>query len=141
MFVTDIECGGGFYVRSLVDDLGKGEPTSCWLVLWFFTDSRRRLCCSGGVLRSREGADPDQAGPVHPGGARPAGGAMDPGAHPALPAALLSRSRTAPEPLDSGVFGQRSCWFGSAGSDPLRLLVLYLQPPDFSNKEYFTVSD
>lgn len=24
--VTDIECGGGFYVRSLVDDLGKGEP-------------------------------------------------------------------------------------------------------------------
>lgn len=23
--VADIECGGGFYVRSLVDDLGKGE--------------------------------------------------------------------------------------------------------------------
>lgn len=25
---TDIECGGGFYVRSLVDDLGKGELNS-----------------------------------------------------------------------------------------------------------------
>lgn len=25
---TDIECGGGFYVRSLVDDLGKGEMNS-----------------------------------------------------------------------------------------------------------------
>lgn len=25
--VADIECGGGFYVRSLVDDLGKGETT------------------------------------------------------------------------------------------------------------------
>lgn len=23
--LTDIECGGGFYVRSLVDDLGKGR--------------------------------------------------------------------------------------------------------------------
>lgn len=27
--LTDVECGGGFYVRSLVDDLGKGK----WLKL------------------------------------------------------------------------------------------------------------
>lgn len=28
--MTDIECGGGFYVRSLVDDLGKGEIISIY---------------------------------------------------------------------------------------------------------------
>lgn len=38
---------------------------------------------------SCEGADPDQAGSVHPGGARLAGGAVDTGTYPALFAALL----------------------------------------------------
>uniref|UniRef100_A0A8C6TKS3 tRNA pseudouridine(55) synthase n=1 Tax=Neogobius melanostomus TaxID=47308 RepID=A0A8C6TKS3_9GOBI len=26
LFTLDVDCGGGFYVRSLVDDLGKGKP-------------------------------------------------------------------------------------------------------------------
>lgn len=34
--LLDIECGGGFYVRSLVDDLGKGEIT---LIFNFRTSS------------------------------------------------------------------------------------------------------
>lgn len=43
---------------------------------------------------SRKGPDPDQAGPVHAGGTRPARGAVDTGARPALSAGLL-RGRAA----------------------------------------------
>lgn len=97
VFVTDIECGGGFYVRSLVDDLGKGEA---WISSSAFLcnppanckgNETVLVCCSSFIVCSCERTDPDQAGPVHPGGARLAGGALDTGTYPASSAAVLRR--------------------------------------------------
>lgn len=92
---TDIECGGGFYVRSLVDDLGKGsftfyaltKPLTERLVGW----NNTCFCCSSVIVCSCEGADQNQAGSVHPAGPRLTRGPVDPGEHPQVSAALCRR--------------------------------------------------
>lgn len=95
--MTDIECGGGFYVRSLVDDLGKGETQFPLQHINLLTASAENnqsvlVCCSSVIMCSCEGADPDQAGSVHSGGAHLTRGALDTGTYPASSAALLGLS-------------------------------------------------
>lgn len=98
---TDVECGGGFYVRSLVDELGKGRnlkmyssttqnmKSSMFIYRAYHVSSvLYHSHCSTVILRSHKGTDQNQARSVHLGGACIEGGSLDVDRHLSSFAAL-----------------------------------------------------